>query len=324
MHVYLVTGGAGFIGSHLCEALINQGNRVINIDNFDPFYDPQIKRSNISQLQDNKNFITKAIDIRDKESLHSVFGKEKVDFVVHLAGMAGVRPSIENPLLYEDVNIRGTLNLLQCMQEFNVKKLVFGSSSSVYGNHNELFKFEEDMPIAKMISPYAITKKAGEDYCFLFHHLYNIDVIALRFFTVYGPGQRPDLAIHKFVKLIDNKMPIPFYGDGSSMRDYSYVTDIVAGVTQALSYLKSNMNIFEIINLSGNKAVSLKSLLEIIEEAVNKKAIINWLPMQAGDVMTTNASIEKAQRLLNYQPKIKIEDGIQSFVNWYKSFNNSN
>ncbi|QPH40801.1 GDP-mannose 4,6-dehydratase [Pedobacter endophyticus] len=323
MQTYLITGGAGFIGSHLCAALLKQGNRVINIDNFDPFYDPLIKHNNIRHLADNQNHILRKIDLRDREKLNEVFQSEPIDMVVHLAGMAGVRPSIENPILYEEVNIKGTMNILECMKTFGIKKLIFASSSSVYGNRPEPADFTEDMALNKMISPYAITKKAGEDFCYLYHKLYDLTVLALRFFTVYGPGQRPDLAIHKFVQLIDNHLPIPLYGDGSSMRDYSYIGDIINGITQAANYLHQHKEVFEVINLSGNRSISLKNLLHIIEETLQQKAIVNQLPMQPGDVEATRASIAKAQRLLHYEPQTTIEEGIRQFVAWYKNNKNN-
>jgi UDP-glucuronate 4-epimerase len=320
MQSYLVTGGAGFIGSHLCNTLIEKGHQVINVDNFDPFYDPQIKRNNVKSLISQKGYQLHQLDIRDKSAMTKLFASHKIDAVIHLAGMAGVRPSIENPGLYEDVNVKGTLNILECMKEHGVTKLIFGSSSSVYGNSDFRYQFKEDQVLGPLISPYAITKKSAEDYCALFHHLYQINAIALRFFTVYGPGQRPDLAIHKFTRMISNDQPVPFYGDGNSMRNYSYVSDIVHGIILSIKYLEQNKNVFEIINLSGDRSISLKDLLIFIENGLGKKAAIHQLPMQPGDVAGTNADISKARDLLGYYPKTAFEEGIKNFIEWFKTY----
>jgi UDP-glucuronate 4-epimerase len=317
MQTYLVTGGAGFIGSQLCLSLISGGHKIINVDNFNDFYNPEIKRRNIESLNDYINYSLYEADIRDKDTLNQIFETNKIDVVIHLAGMAGVRPSINDPLLYEDVNGKGTITVLECMKKHKVQQFIFGSSSSVYGESDYHIQFKEDQKLQPMLSPYAITKKTGEDYCYLYHYLYQINVVILRFFTVYGPGQRPDLAIYKFTDLISKGLAIPFYGDGTSLRDYSYIDDIVQGINQALRFLKNNNEVFEIFNLSGDRTVSLKELLSIIEKELGKRALINQLPMQPGDVFATNADISKAKEILNYSPQISIEDGIKKFVSWY-------
>lgn len=321
MQTYLVTGGAGFIGSQLCASLIEQGHKVINVDNFNDFYNPEIKKRNIEPLNGHVNYLLYKADIRDKDAINQLFESNKIDAVIHLAGMAGVRPSINEPLLYEDVNVEGTITILECMKKYKVKQLVFGSSSSVYGESDPHTPFKEDQKLQPMLSPYAITKKTGEDYCYLYHHLHQINTVVLRFFTVYGPGQRPDLAIYKFTDLINKGLPVPFYGDGTSLRDYSYVEDIIQGINQAIDLLKEKTQVFEIINLSGNHTVSLKALLSIIERELGKKALINQLPMQPGDVFATNADLTKAKNILNYNPQTSIEEGIRKFVSWYLSRN---
>lgn len=319
MHTYLVTGGAGFIGSRLCQSLIEEGNKVVNVDNFNDFYNPEIKRKNIAELIDHPNYSLQIADIRDKDAISKIFEEHSIGMVIHLAAMAGVRPSIENPFLYEEVNSKGTLVILECMKESGIKKMIFGSSSSVYGNSDFKTKFREDQELQPMISPYAITKKNGEDYCSLYHYLYQINTIALRFFTVYGPRQRPDLAIHKFTDLISKNQPIPFYGNGTTLRDYSYIEDVIQGINQARHYLNKEATVFEIINLSGDRTVSLKELLLLIEKELGKKAIMNQLPMQSGDVFGTNGDLTKAKKILDYYPKTSIEEGIHKFVAWYQS-----
>ena len=315
----LITGGSGFIGSTLSESLI-ENNKIINIDNFNDFYNQDIKRDNIKKLIGFQNYILIENDIRNAEILDEIFELHKPDIVIHIAAMAGVRPSIKQPVLYEDVNIKGTLNILEAMKKHGVKNLIFASSSSVYGNDSKI-PFKEDEPLGKVISPYAATKKSGEDFCYVYHHLYGLNVIALRFFTVYGPRQRPDLAIHKFTRMILNGEPIPFYGDGTTMRDYAYIDDIVRGINNSVEYVLSRENVFEIINLSGNKPVTLNEMVAQIEKATGKKAIINKLPMQPGDVIRTYADISKAQRFLNFQPNMPFEEGIQKFVDWYLDAN---
>lgn len=321
MQTYLVTGGAGFIGSQLCVSLIKQGHRVINVDNFNDFYNPEIKERNIASLIDHSNYLLYKVDIRDKEAIGQLFESNKIDAVIHLAGMAGVRPSIDNPLLYEDVNVEGTITILECMKKYKIQQLIFGSSSSVYGESDYRTRFKEDQKLQPMLSPYAITKKTGEDYCYLYHNLYQINAVVLRFFTVYGPGQRPDLAIYKFTDLISKGLPIPFYGDGTSLRDYSYIEDIIQGINQAIDLLEKNTKVFEIVNLSGDRTVSLKELLSIIERELGKKALLNQLPMQPGDVFATNADLSKAKDILNYHPQTSIEEGIRKFVSWYLESN---
>jgi UDP-glucuronate 4-epimerase len=321
MQTYLVTGGAGFIGSRLCTSLIKQNHKVINVDNFNDFYNPAIKKKSIEFLTDHNNYLLYEADIRDRDIINQIFESNKIDAVIHLAGMAGVRPSINDPLLYEDVNVKGTITVLECMKQNNVQQLIFGSSSSVYGESDYHIRFKEDQTLQPMLSPYAITKKTGEDYCYLYHYLHQINAVILRFFTVYGPGQRPDLAIYKFTDLINHHQPIPFYGDGTSLRDYSYIEDIIQGINQALCFLKKNKAVFEIFNLSGGRAISLKMLLSMIEKELGKRAIVNQLPMQPGDVFATNADILKAKSMLNYTPKTSIEEGIRKFVSWYLSKN---
>lgn len=317
---YLVTGGAGFIGSALCDALIEQGNTVINIDNFNDFYDPEIKIRNIDSVKHHENYKLYKADIRKKEILDHIFNVHNIDVVIHLAAMAGVRPSIEMPLLYQEVNTQGTLNILQAMKQHGIRHLVFASSSSIYGNSKRV-PFREDDPLERVISPYAASKKSAEEFCYVFHHLFNINVVALRFFTVYGPGQRPDLAIHKFTRMILNGEPIPFFGDGSTMRDYAYIDDIVHGIISSAGFVSSHEKVFEIFNLSGNKPVTLKDMVKQIETATGKKAVLNRLPMQPGDVLLTNADISKAQKMLGFHPDTSFEQGIARFVEWYQSYN---
>ena len=322
MRNILVTGGAGFIGSHLCESLLKDGNKVLVIDNFNDYYDPNIKRNNIKEVIetcnknniDLENFKIFEGDIRDVKFLGKVFS-QKIDCVMHLAAMAGVRPSIENPILYYDVNIMGTLNLLEKCREKNIKEFVFASSSSVYGN-NKKVPFSEIDKVDNPISPYASTKKSGELLCHTYHHLFGINIACLRFFTVYGPRQRPDLAIHKFTKLIIEDNEIPFYGDGSTSRDYTYISDIISGIQSAINYVNNEEKIFDIFNLGGDKTISLIEMVETIENSLDKKAILNKMPIQPGDVNRTCANISYSNKILGYSPKIKFEDGIDSFISW--------
>lgn len=315
---YLVTGCAGFIGSYVTEALLAQGKAVVGIDNFCDFYNPQIKRQNIANALQNKHFVLKKTDIRNKENLQQIFKEYRPKLVIHLAAMAGVRPSIEQPELYNEVNITGTLNILEAMKAFEVNKLVFASSSSVYGN-NKKVPFAETDNVDKAISPYASTKKAAEVIAHTYHYLYGIDMMLLRFFTVYGERQRPDLAIHKFTKMISEGKPIPFYGDGTSRRDYTYIEDIVNGVLMSLNYVENHENIYEILNIGESRTISLKEMVETIEKALNKKAIIDQQPMQPGDVTQTYADITKAKQLIGYEPKTDFEEGIAHFVTWYQN-----
>lgn len=323
MRTILVTGGAGFIGSHLCEALLKEGNRVLVIDNFNNFYNPQIKRNNIKEIIetceinsiDINNFRVHEGDIRNEEFLEEVFSCNKIDSIMHLAAMAGVRPSIIDPKLYYDVNIIGTLNLLEQCKKKGIKNFVFASSSSVYGN-NEKVPFAETDVVDNPISPYAATKKSGELLCHTYHHLYDINIACLRFFTVYGPRQRPDLAIHKFTKLIMEDKEIPFYGDGSTSRDYTFVDDIVSGIVSAIKYVNTDKKIFDVFNLGGDKTVSLNEMVKTIEEALGKEAKLNKLPMQPGDVNRTCANIVNSKGTLGYEPQTKFKNGINKFTEW--------
>ena len=315
MSIILVTGGAGFIGSHLCEQLLKEGYTVICLDNFDSFYDPNIKIKNIEGMGKKfpNEFELITGDIRNYEHLTETFKKNQIDSVVHLAARAGVRPSINNPLLYQDVNIRGTIALLEACKEFGIKDFIFASSSSVYGENQRVPFSEEDLDI-QPISPYGATKRAGELLCYSYHHLYGINIACLRIFTAYGPRQRPEMAIHKFTRLIDQAEKIPIYGDGSSRRDYTYIDDLIEGILNVMNHHKG----FEIYNLGESQTTSLNELIRLIEEAFGKKANVEMLEPQPGDVSITYADISKAERKLGYHPKIKIEEGIKRFVEWYK------
>ncbi len=308
----LITGAAGFIGSHLTERLLNNGCEVIGIDNFDDFYDPNIKRKNLSAVLQNKQFKLIDADIRDSRSMEKALS-ENIDTVVHLAAKAGVRPSIENPLLYADVNINGTMVLLEAARKNKINKLIFASSSSVYGN-NKKIPFSEDDNIDFPISPYAATKKACELICHTYHSLYNINISCLRYFTVYGPRQRPDLAIHKFAGLILHNKPIPVFGDGTMKRDFTYIDDIIDGTVAAIE----KCNGFKIYNLGESKPIQLSVLIEEIEAALGKKADKQFLPPQPGDVDQTYADINKAKRELGYNPHTHIKQGLADFVKWLR------
>jgi len=309
----LVTGGAGFIGSHLVEHLLEAGNRVICLDNFDSFYSPMVKRANIKDALLHPSFTLIEGDIRDAGGLKQCFEENEIDVVVHLAARAGVRPSIQNPELYYDVNVMGTLRLLEAMRTHGVTKLVFASSSSVYGN-NKKVPFDENDTVDTPISPYTATKKACELLCHTYHHLYAFDVFALRFFTVYGPRQRPEMAISHFTRSILQGKPIELFGDGTTSRDYTFVGDIVSGLEAAISHV----NGYEIINLGNSHPVPLIELVHVIEEVAGKKATIRWSPMQAGDVQTTWADTAKAKRLLGYSPSTPIRDGLAAYVQWLR------
>ena len=311
----LITGGAGFIGSTLCDKMLKEDNEIIVIDNFNDYYSPKLKENNIKHNLNNKNYKLYRGDICDKSLLAKIFEENKIDVVVHIAASAGVRPSIDKPLDYVKNNIEGTVNILEVMKENKVKKIVFASSSSIYGNCKEEI-FSEDLKVAEPISPYAATKLACEQFLYTYSKLYNIQVVALRFFTVFGPRQRPDLAIRKFIDLIKENKPIPVYGDGTTIRDYTYVDDIVDGIISAIDY---NDTQYEIINLGGGAPVSLNQMIETIEKVLNKKAKIERLPMQMGDVNKTAASITKAKKLLNYNPKTSFERGIIKFIEWEKN-----
>jgi UDP-glucuronate 4-epimerase len=318
MRNILVTGGAGFIGSHLIESLLGAGRwRVTTIDDFNDFYPPEIKRRNVAAHLSNENFNLIHGDIRDFAAMERAFVEGRFDVVVHLAARAGVRPSLSEPLLYAETNINGTLNLLELSRKYGVGKFVFGSSSSVYGE-NEKVPFAEGDPIFKPISPYAATKAAGELLCHTYSHLYALPIVCLRFFTVYGARQRPDLAIHKFAKLISEGEPIQVFGDGSTRRDYTYIDDIIQGVRAAIDY---DQSVYEIFNLGESETTELSRLIELLEAALGKKAFINREPVQPGDVPITYADISKARRLLGYDPQTKIEQGIPKFVEWFKAAN---
>ncbi len=311
---YLVTGGAGFIGSHLVDSLLSEGNNVVVIDNFDDFYSKDVKLKNISNALTFDTYQLVEGDIRDVNLLDELFSNNHFDVVVHLAAKAGVRPSIENTVEYYDVNINGTLNILEAMKKYDVKNLVFASSSSVYGN-NKKVPFSENDVVDYPISPYAATKKSGELLCHTYHHLYDLKINCLRFFTVYGPRQRPDLAIHKFSKMILNDETIPMFGDGTTKRDYTYIDDIIQGIKLAID----NLNGFEVFNLGESRTIMLKELISVIENEIGKKAIIEKFPLQPGDVEQTYADISKARELLRYDPRTEIEDGIKNFVGWIKN-----
>ena len=315
----LVTGGAGFIGSHLVERLLKENSQVTVVDNFNEFYSPELKRRNVEKFFENENFSLHEVDICDAENLRKVFLENRFDAVVHLAAWAGVRPSLLNPKLYTNVNVNGTLNLLESAKEFGVKQFVFGSSSSVYGI-NAKIPFAENDPIFQPISPYAATKAAGELLCHTFSHLYDIRCVCLRFFTVYGARQRPDLAIHKFSKLIWEGKPIEMFGDGATRRDYTFVDDIISGVCAAIDYDHAG---YEIFNLGESDTIELKSLIKLLEKNLGKKAVVEKKPMQPGDVFVTFADISKARKLLNYNPQTKIEAGIEKFVEWFKTENSN-
>lgn len=315
MATILVTGGAGFIGSHLCSQLLKEEKNVICLDNFDSFYDPEIKLKNVEGVRRAYpgRFTLVTGDIRSPDQLKEVFKKNKIDTVIHLAARAGVRPSISDPILYEDVNVRGTITLLEACKSYEVKDFIFASSSSVYGE-NQRIPFSEDDHDIKPISPYGVTKRAGELLCYSYYHLYKFNISCLRIFTAYGPRQRPEMAIHKFTRLIDLGEEIPVYGDGSSRRDYTYIDDLIEGIMAAV---RKNSG-FEIYNLGESQTTSIRELIQLIEEFLSKKANIRTLDPQPGDVSITYADITKATRMLGYQPKIKIEEGIKRFVSWYK------
>ena len=340
MKTYLVTGGAGFIGSHLVEKLLSEGNKVINVDNFNNYYDVNIKINNVIEsvgIQKNENltltnlknevesnvnnYILEIVDIRDINEMTRIFEENKIDAVAHLAAVAGVRPSIQDPLLYEEVNVRGTMNILELMKKNDIKKFVCASSSSVYGN-NEKVPFSEEDNVDRTISPYAATKKTCEIIAHTYFYLYNIDTVMLRFFTVYGPRQRPDLAIHKFTKMILRGEKIPFYGDGTTQRDYTYIEDIIDGVIKSIKYVEENKNVYEIINLGESETISLKKMVETIEKELKIKAILDIQPMQDGDVNRTYANVSKAKEILKYKPETKFGDGIKKFISWYNNKKN--
>lgn len=350
MKTYLITGGAGFIGSTLGEKILAQGDKVIILDNFNDYYDYLLKIKNVLDMSgrekesqnmteyfkygkevilnkienintlksivNSENIIVESVDIRDLEEMGRVFSTHDVDTVIHLAAMAGVRPSIDDPLLYEDVNVRGTNILFEVMRRNGVKKILAASSSSVYGN-NKTVPFKESDIVDFAISPYAATKKSNEVLAHTYYHLYDMSVVMLRFFTVFGPRQRPDLAISKFTKLISQGEKIPFYGDGTTSRDYTYVEDIADGVLLLSDYLDKNNKVYEICNIGGSDPVSLKEMVETIEKVLNKKAELEMLPMQPGDVERTYADLTKIKTMVGYAPKNTFSQGIEKFTKWY-------
>lgn len=339
LQAVLVTGGAGFIGSHLCERLVEEGYHVICLDNFNDFYDPKIKKRNISGLLDNPNFDLIPGDILNRDLLDAIFSgdKEKINdlsldigplptnhkpqatsyppvHVVHLAALAGVRPSLVSPTKYVDVDVKGTINLLEMAKKYDVNKFIFGSSSSVYGI-NEKVPFSEDHVTDLQVSPYAAAKKSAEQFCKTYNHLYDIPIAALRFFTVYGPRQRPEMAIHKFTRLMSQGEQIPMYGDGTSRRDYTYIDDIVDGIVNAL---EADYD-FEIFNLGNSEVVQLRELIKLIGNALGVEPKIDQQPEQPGDVPITYADVSKAREQLDYEPEVSIEEGIEKFVEWFRT-----
>lgn len=313
----LVTGAAGFIGSHLTDRLIAEGHRVVGMDNFDPFYPAEMKQQNLAAATANPAFALIEGDCARAEDVARAFA-QPIDVVVHLAAKAGVRPSIQDPLGYTRANVLATQLLLEACQTHGIKRFIFGSSSSVYGN-NEKVPFSEDDPVDRPISPYAATKRACELICHTYHHLYGIGLLSLRFFTVYGPRQRPDLAIRKFATLMSKGEPIPFFGDGTTERDYTWIDDIMQGVLAAIARSRTQRGEFEIINLGESRTTSLQRLVELIGEALGVQSKLQRLPLQAGDVTRTFADITKAKRLLGYQPTTPVEEGIPRFIDWFKT-----
>ncbi|MDQ1728044.1 MAG: UDP-glucuronate 4-epimerase [Pyrinomonadaceae bacterium] len=311
----LVTGGAGFIGSHLVDRLLGEGEwRVSVVDDFNDFYDPAIKQANVIRPLENSNYQLFRADIRDASALKPIFADTSFACIVHLAARAGVRPSLEQPQLYTETNINGTVNLLELARQHGVRQFVFGSSSSVYGS-NAKVPFSEDDPSSRPISPYAATKAAGELLGHTYAHLYGMRMICLRFFTVYGPRQRPDLAIHKFARLISEGKPIPVFGDGTTRRDYTFIDDIIAGVRAAIDYDQSD---YEVVNLGESRTVELRELIALLEQELGAQANIDRQPLQPGDVPQTFADIAKARHLLGYNPRTEIEAGIKKFVEWFR------
>ncbi len=316
----LLTGGAGFIGSHLAEALLRNHAHVSIVDNLDEFYSTEWKRANLASIRSIGPFDFFELDICAMDRLRETIAGVRPDVIIHLAARAGVRPSIEQPRLYEQVNVAGTVNVLEVCREFHVSRLIFGSSSSVYGESSRA-PFSEEHSDLHPISPYAATKLAGELFCHTYAHLYKLPVIALRFFTVYGPRQRPDLAIHKFVARMEAGKPLPIFGDGETGRDYTYVDDIVAGVLGALEYDFSSTKgaPFEICNLGNSRPVKLSELVRMLERATGKTAIIQREVPQQGDVPLTWAEISKAGKLLGYRPQTTLEEGLRKFTAWYRA-----
>jgi len=311
----LITGGAGFIGSHIADRRLSRGDRVVVLDDFNDFYDPALKRANVAPHLGNPRLRLAEGDIRDRELVLRLFSEERFDAVLHLAARAGVRPSLSQPVLYEEVNCIGTLHLLEAAVAHGHPLFLFASSSSVYGVNSKL-PFSEEDPIDRPISPYATTKRAGELHVFNAHHLHGLPAFCLRFFTVYGPRQRPEMAIGRFIRSIEEGAPIPFYGDGTSRRDYTYIDDIADGIEAALE--AGAPSGFEIVNLGGARPVTLSDLVTKIETATGKRARIDRLPPQPGDVPVTYASVEKAERLLRFRARVSLEEGLRRSVAWHR------
>ncbi len=309
----LLTGGAGFIGSHLTDQLLTDGHTVICLDNIDDYYEPALKRANVALYITHPNFLFVLGDVRDGALLNSLFGQYPIQAVIHLAARAGVRPSVQNPSLYVDVNINGTLTLLEAMRRVGVKKMVLASSSSVYGNGTG-YPVQESDVADRPLSPYAASKRGAELLAHTYHHLYGFDIMCLRFFTVYGPRQRPEMAISQFTHRILHHKPITFFGNGSTSRDYTFVTDTVTGIVLALHGPSG----FWILNIGSNDPVSLRRLVDVIEQTIGHPAQIDWQPMQPGDVEHTRADLTLAQQVLGYAPKVSLASGIQQFINWSK------
>ena len=312
----LLTGAAGFIGSHLAERLLTRGEEVVGLDLFDDFYDPSIKEANLAVARDHVAFREVRGDIRDRDLLGAL--PDDIDAIVHLAARAGVRPSTAQPELYASVNVDGTVSLLELARRRGIRSFVFASSSSVYGNNGKV-PFAEDDPVDHPISLYAATKKAGELLCHSHRHLHGISVMALRFFTVYGPRQRPDLAIHKFARLMAEGCPIPVYGDGSTERDYTYIDDILQGVDAALDHVRAHAGAYEIVNLGESRTVSLAEMIQVLAEETGIEPAIERLPLQPGDVTRTWADVTKARTLLGYEPTTDFREGIRRFVRWFEA-----
>jgi UDP-glucuronate 4-epimerase len=311
---FLVTGGAGFIGSHVCERLLLDGHQVWAFDDLNDFYDPQVKRGNLREIQ-TKPGVFRFIegDISQPGRLENLFGSVRFDQVIHLAARAGVRPSLEQPAIYQRVNVEGTVNVLEAARKSGVRKIIIASSSSVYGVNSKV-PFSESDPIFQPISPYAASKLACEALGHVYHYVHGLDIGMLRFFTVYGPRQRPDLAIHKFARLIDAEQPIPVFGDGSTARDYTYVNDILEGI---MACTRTDLG-FEIFNLGESQTITLSRLIELLEDGLGKKAQLKWLAAQPGDVPLTCADISKAHKKLAYNPSTKIEQGLPLFIDWFR------
>ncbi len=320
----LLTGGAGFIGSHVAEALLTHGYQLSIIDNLDNFYDPNRKKDNLAQIRHAGDFKFFKLDICDVGPLREALRIARPEIIIHLAARAGVRPSIEQPSLYERVNVAGTVNILELARELRVARVIFGSSSSVYGATNRV-PFTENDPVLRPISPYAATKLAAELMGYTYAGLYGINILCLRFFTVYGPRQRPDLAIHKFTALMEAGKPIPVYGDGAMGRDYTYVDDIVAGILSSIEYRVPSGGVpFEVFNLGNSHPVKLAELIEYLEAATGRTAIRDFKPLQPGDVPLTWANIDKSSQLLGYRPQTRMADGLKNFVAWYRGSRSHN